>query len=422
MNAKIAMSIIALAVLSVNFTTMLIIFPAKLKRLYTIVLFSLFAAVHIVVSPILGLNLEHSSFRGIVFLPILLLLFKGKVLHKIFAFFLQYQFTVFQVMLARKIAGLFLSTESQEYSIALLIIVLLMFSVYVFLLFRIGRPLFKKLFFRSRISDWILYTLGAVFSYAVLVIYQMAPNSRLFDFILLPFIIWGFCVLCFAIIRTHEKAIKISDAETLELQLNAMRLQIEAENKYRSGMDILRHNMHHEMNLLVELFQTGKITEAEKAYAGWMSAMENTVSGKICAEPVLNAVLSLFERRAQEKGIIFKVKSQFPESLPVDSLKLAIVLSNALENALTATEQVEPKDERVINVNFIYAAQFGLEIINPCSKPVEFNEQGIPITHEVGRGVGVRFIAAFAEENNYLLSFKCTDGMYIMRLIMHQHR
>ncbi len=254
---------------------------------------------------------------------------------------------------------------------------------------------------------------------------------------LMLFILWSFGVLCFTIINTHEKAAQEHNAETLVLQMNAMREQTDAEKRHREDTEILHHDMRHEMGLIMELFRTGKDAEAEAVYAGWRNSLSGAVPAALCAEPVLNAVFSRFERKGAEKNIRLYVNSNIPDTLPIDTIGLSVIASNALENALAATDKVPEQDKRTIRVKLIYSGpqsgphsglQIGLEVTNPCAAPVEFDDRGLPVTNQSGHGIGVRSIAAFAEDNGYLLNFSYTEGKCTMQLVMnlevsgHDHR
>ncbi len=220
-------------------------------------------------------------------------------------------------------------------------------------------------------------------------------------------------------INTHEKSAQTHYAQTLLLQMKALLDTNEAEKKYREDMEILRHDMHHEMGVIVELFRTGKTAEAEAVYADWQSSLDLAAPGAICAESMLNAVFTRFERKAADKDIRLFVTSNVPESLPLDTIKLSVMVSNALENALAATEQIPQRDKRVIRVKLMQnGTQIGLEVINPCAEPIEFDEKGLPASYKAGHGIGARSIAAFAEENGYMLDFGYADGKFTLRLVM----
>ena len=407
-----------LVMLAINYATMFLTLPRRYGMGVSIIIPVLFTVVYnLILYQAAGIEKMFGGPWGLVHFPVILLLFKGRFFQKLFAFFLQLLFTIVQVFFAGAIAGIMMQPGSEPYNLLRLTIALAMFTLYCILIYLYGRHFFQKLFIHGRRSEWALYAFGAIFSFFIVIVTD-AIFSGMERLIVFLYTIWSFAILCFAIINTHEKSEKSHEAETLTLQMNTMRHQIEAEDKYRSDLKIMRHDMRHDINIIMELFRTGKSNEAEKVYETWLNTLSEAAPVKLCAEPVLNAVLSLYEKRAKEKDIILLTGSQLPPSLPVDTLKLSIVLSNALENALTAAEKIPEKSERIVNVKLIYTnTQFGLEIVNPSAQTVEF-DGNIPVTHEAGHGIGIRSIIAFAEENNYLLDFKYLSGMFTMRLIM----
>ncbi len=42
----------------------------------------------------------------------------------------------------------------------------------------------------------------------------------------------------------------------------------------------------------------------------------------------------------------------------------------------------------------------------------------MPVTNELGHGIGVRSIATFAQDNDCMLDFSNIDGKFTMRLVM----
>ncbi len=77
------------------------------------------------------------------------------------------------------------------------------------------------------------------------------------------------------------------------------------------------------------------------------------------------------------------------------------------------------RNRRTIRVKLKHDdGKLGLEVINPCAEPVEFDDRGLPVTHQAGHGIGVRSIAAVAEQNDYMLHFNYAGGKFVMRLII----
>lgn len=61
----------------------------------------------------------------------------------------------------------------------------------------------------------------------------------------------------------------------------------------------------------------------------------------------LDAVLSAKKALAESKNIIFKMKIQIPENLPVEPIDLCIIFGNALDNAIEACERSDNLNKEI---------------------------------------------------------------------------
>lgn len=403
-----------------NTTIMFLCMRPKRGTVFTLGMLVLNALVVHLFTLLVGLmDMSYVRFCGIFFLPGYLLLFRGQPFQIVFAFFMQYQITALPTHLADALVGAGIGYDSPHALIMFLTVSLVLLAIYMALVLRYGRQLFERMFLGGRRGQWVLYSFGAIFSFVFVLSVNWTTMGVVLYFALMLFILWSFGVLCFMIISTHEKAAQIHNTETMALQMNAMREQTDSEKKHREDMEILRHDMRHEMGAITELYRTGKADEAEAMYADWQTTLNDAVPALLCAEPVLNAVLARLGRRAKDKNIDLYVNSNIPGELPLDTIKLSVMVANALENALAATDKVAEEEQRVIRIKLIKSGnQIGLEVVNPCTTPVEFNETGLPVTNEIGHGIGVRSIAAFARDNDYMLDFSNTDSKFTMRLVM----
>ncbi len=245
------------------------------------------------------------------------------------------------------------------------------------LVLRFGRRFFERLFVDDRTAVWVLYSFGAAFSFFMLSALQWPVVGALLYIALTMLILISFGILCYTVITTHEKTAGEHRAGTLSLQMSAMREQTANDRKHREDMEILRHDMRHEMGVIMELYRTGRTAEAEAVYADWQTALTDAMPALLCAEPVLNAILTRSLRRAKDRNIHMYMTSNIPGKLPLDTIKLSVMVANALENALAATDKVSEDDKRVIRVKLLQSGnQIGLEVINHCAAPVEFDEEG----------------------------------------------
>ncbi len=419
MNFEFAITLIGPLVLIVNIVTMLLCFRPKRSLIFTIAVFAISAAaIQFIFNPIV-MRTAFAPYGGVIIIPVMMLLFKGQTFQKLFAFFMSGQLSSMNVSIANVLVSSVASTERPGGQIAFFLLSMLLLGIYLTLVLRFGRRFFERLFVDDRHKVWALYSFGAAFSFFISSALQWQTVGALLYIVLILFILCSFCVLCYTVIKTHEKAASEYYAETLSLQMNAMREQTDAEKKYRKGMEILRHDMRHEMGVIMELYRTGKNAEAEAVYADWQTALTDTVSEPLCAEPMLNAVLTRFVRKAKDMGIHLFVNSNIPSEISLDTIKLSVVLANALDNALATADKVPDDNNRVIRVKLIQrGSQIGLEVANRCARPVVLDDRGLPITHDIEYGIGIRSIAAFAETNDYLLNFSFVENMLALRLVM----
>ncbi len=419
MNFEFAITLIGPLVLIVNIVTMLLCFRPKYGKAYTITAFAICAAaIQFLYNPLV-MHTPFAPYGGVIIIPIMLLLFRGQTFQKLFAFFMGGQFSSMNVSLANVLVSSVTSTERPIGQIAFFLASLLLLSVYMTLVLRFGKRFFERLFVDGHPADWALYSLGAAFSFFMSSALQWQAVGALLYVALITFIIFSFCVLCYTIIKTHEKAAGEHHAETIGMQMSSMREQTDDEKKHRDDLEILRHDMRHEMSVIMELYHNGNAAEAEAVYADWQTALSEAVPPLLCAEPMLNAVLTRFERRAMGLNIHMNVNSNIPGEIPADIMKLSVMMANALENALSDVDEVQSDDKRIIQVKLLRSGeQISFEVNNYCAHPIEFDDNGLPISRDIRHDRGVRSILTYAEANGYLLKFSFNDNKITLRLVM----
>jgi len=206
--------------------------------------------------------------------------------------------------------------------------------------------------------------------------------------------------------------------QMISLQMTTLKNQLLVQSEAYAKIQVLKHDMRFEMQTMVELFRTGKRDEAETMYEKWLDTVDNT--GEIlCAEPYLNAVLSIYKRRADNAGLTFLIDSGLPADVNLDTTKLSIILSNALDNAIIAANEV--KENSYIKVKLIKKGpQVGIEVRNSCITPVTFDSDGHPITQTPGHGLGTVSILNYIKEygENAVLNYSHKDDEFRMQILV----
>ncbi len=407
-------------VLVINFAIIFMCLRPKYNLFITIgILAAVSLGIQLLTVWLSPVNTQLVRYLGLLYVPLVLWLFQRSPSQKLFGLFVPVQLTILMTHISDAVVGVTIGYDAPQAKAVYIGLSLALLCVYVVLVIRFGRRLLDKIFISGSSAEWSLYAWGAFSSFLLIISLNWSSVGGIQYFFIVLFILWSLSVLCFTIINVHDKAEQTSIAEALSLQMDAMREKLDADKKHLDDMEILRHDMRHEMGVIMELVNTGKIDEAKAVYEDWQESLSATEIKPMCAEPVLNAVFARAKRKADEMNIRLYVNSDIPASLPIDTIKLSVILSNALENAITATNKVAEQSKRAITVKLVHKQeQIGLKVSNPYAEPVTFDSKGIPVTSKAGHGIGVRSIAAFAEERDYPLNFCLEDEKFVMRLVM----
>lgn len=222
------------------------------------------------------------------------------------------------------------------------------------------------------------------------------------------------------VLRTSEEKWIRSQLEqmqdSLNLQVTQAVREIEALRKSQEKTRQYRHDLRHHMQYIADCIENDRM-EQGKEYIHEVCAqiMENKVE-VFCENETVNLILSSFAAKAKEKQIPMKIQAQIPKQLIVAENDLCVLLSNALENALNACQEIKTESPVSIEVlAFDMKGKLCLQITNSCKARVSFSH-GIPVTGSPGHGIGVRSICALVEKYGGLYSFAQEADKFVLRV------
>lgn len=232
--------------------------------------------------------------------------------------------------------------------------------------------------------------------------------SRLISFT----IFWAF--YRYVALQARDLETEVLLKSTNEVQQKAIRffqsnmLLIQASTKQFS---ILRHDMRHEINILYGLISSGKSEEALHLLRSFDEHLEKTAIHPFCLNPFVNAVLSVYIVKAKDAGIPVTCRVNFPEEVPKVQENLSFALANLLENAIRASE-TQDEDKRFLHINLqTRGRQVFLSVENYYAEPVSLNEDGYPVTHRLGHGIGMTSVHHFIMSYKGFKNFTQKDGV-----------
>ena len=217
------------------------------------------------------------------------------------------------------------------------------------------------------------------------------------------------------VLKQREYKLK-SDAAILEMAANSMRDRLCATEEILSRDRTMRHDRRHFEALLLSLIREGKTDEARKCLEERLS-QEPHANKRYCENATVNAAIMHYVTMAERNDIKVTVSANIPYNVGVDEMQLAIAISNLLENAIHACENV-PENERFIEITAKYKEQLLLEIANSCVSKPEFDEEGHPVAKEEGHGIGTRSVLDFVSKTNSEIRYIADDNEFKVRMIV----
>lgn len=205
--------------------------------------------------------------------------------------------------------------------------------------------------------------------------------------------------------------------DSLNLQITQSVREIETLRKSQEKTREYRHDMRHHMQYLSVCIENNQLARAQEYIQKICSEIEANKVMVFCENEAANLIFSAFTGRAKEQNVPIIIKAQIPKIIHISESDLCVLLSNALENALHACQNLKEKGvEGKIEVSaFEKNQKLFLQFINSCDSDIIF-VQGIPATSQPDHGIGVRSICALVERYEGIYTFEVEDGKFILRV------
>jgi len=390
LHLDILRTVVGSALIIINYAILFRIFKPRRGRVLTIGALAVFCAVYYTALGRAGYAVPNSgTLHDLAHLPLVLLLFEGKPFRKAYTFLLLFFLTMFQFVLAQTLGRLLESPLHLPPSMISGALLIVLFSVYLYMMLRFVRPLLTQLFVYGRTSEWALYSGGAILSVVVLVAIQSTQNSDLFVLLSLAFILWSFATLCFVIISTTERIRQSYEAAQAQDIVSAGREHYAKMSELREEIRILRHDYKYHLNTIHKLLLAGNAEEAEKYLSDIGERFVVNSLYNFCENPVLNALLSGYAERCETHSIRFRTQLAFPEHVSIPNYDMSVILGNLLENAVSACIRGVGKREITLAIS-THGEHITIMVGNTFNTSVSRDELA-------GSGLGLRSISGVAQ-------------------------
>ena len=207
-----------------------------------------------------------------------------------------------------------------------------------------------------------------------------------------------------------------------------LRMGLEAANQYlreQKNMQeqavVYRHDMRHHLSLIAGFAAEGNLHKLQEYLAKTEADIDGITPVRYCENETVNLILSSFSNKAKSVGVDLLLNVALPEGqLAINDTELCSLLSNALENAISAAAGVETEELRKVDLRIaIKDGKLLISTENAYAGQVKMNG-GLPQSQsqEPGHGLGIKSMASIVEGYGGLYSFQASDGVFLLRLVL----
>jgi two-component system sensor histidine kinase AgrC len=215
--------------------------------------------------------------------------------------------------------------------------------------------------------------------------------------------------------ETQKEASIQRDRDMLERQFRQAQTEFASMRQLQQNAATYRHDMRHHFALLQSLAAEGRIDEIKKYLRTAQSDIDDITPVRFCENETVNLILSAFTTKAKQSEIILTIEAKLPNSLTFSDTELCSLLSNALENAIHACEDISNSNERYIKLG-IYSKNNKLCIDirnNYHTEPIFY--QDFPVSKKEGHGFGTKNMAHIVEKHGGVYQFSVKNGWFIFQ-------
>lgn len=354
----------------------------------------------------------------ITHLPVIL--FYCLYYHKRFATAIVSVFTAYLCCQPVKFVGILVLTLTHNVALHYAVRIILIVCSGYFLL-KLFAPSLSEIYNKDTRSIYIFGSIPLVYyllDYAAVVYTSFWHHHILLIGELFPALLcYIFVIFCVIYYRTYEQKADAERKEQIVRTIAEQRTrQIDALKRSEKEIRMLRHDMRLLLSSVSVCLDNEDPKKAQDLIASYSAHIEGTTLLHFCSNDTINYVLSDFSAKCTAKQVRFLYTVDLKQ-LHVDEILFASILSNALDNALNAQEDVSA-EQRVIQLMLKYSeGKILVSVKNPIAKKPVFID-GLPITDRSGHGYGTQSIHYLTERLGGNCQFSILDDHFLVRIVI----
>ncbi len=220
--------------------------------------------------------------------------------------------------------------------------------------------------------------------------------------------------------ESQKQAKAQRERDIFATQFHNAKVELDAMRRMQNNTMIYRHDMRHHLLLIGGFAADGELDKIKEYLVCTEVAIDALTPMSYCENETVNLVLSNFVNKARTMQVTIYTDVTLPEVLDINDTELCSLLSNALENALSATVLLEDEGLRKVYITAkIKANRLVITTENAYTGRIDMDGD-LPksINNEIEYGYGIKSIIAIVERHGGFYSFKTEGGVFIMQLFL----
>lgn len=224
--------------------------------------------------------------------------------------------------------------------------------------------------------------------------------------------------------ESQKQAVAQRERDMFAAQFQNARTELYSLRQMQQNTVIYRHDMHHHLALLDRFAADGDLEKIKAYLASTEAAIDAMTPVKYCENETVNLILSSFIIKAKKADVTLHTNVDLPEELNINDTELCALLSNALENAITAAGKLNEDGLRKVYFHaVINDDKLVISTENAYEGIIEMDGD-LPRSDkkEAGHGFGIKSMINISERYGGLYSFETEGGIFILRIMLPLNR
>lgn len=180
----------------------------------------------------------------------------------------------------------------------------------------------------------------------------------------------------------------------------------------------IRHDMKNVMLGILHEIETEDIDNAKKYIKNHCEILEKNTEGFVSGNSIIDSLLLMKRESAEKHDVIINIETELSHQINVDTIDFAILLGNALDNAIEATSTVI-SSQKIINVTVLTKnSNMVIVIKNPVDKRIDTSNLVTKKENKKLHGYGILQMESLAHKYGGQIFLDCSDNEFKTTIII----